>query len=146
METSKKVLKLAVALASGAVMMGAATQASADPLEGTWRVTRHGVNCATGDVLRTFQAIMQFSKGDTATGFGVPTGSTPANTSPEYGSWKRERGPHNYSFRLLSNGYDDAGVFEGPTEVSGNLELSKGGDSFTYTAVVSFFDAGGNHL
>ena len=65
-------------------MMGAASAASADPLEGTWRVTRHGVNCVTGVPVNSFQAIMQFSKGETATGFGVPPGSTPSNSTSEY--------------------------------------------------------------
>jgi hypothetical protein len=122
-------------------MMTASAVASADPLEGTWRVTRHGVNCATGAQVNSFQAIMQFNKGDSATGLGVPPGSTPGNSTPEYGTWKRERGPHHYSFKLISNGYDDAGVFEGPTVVEGKLELQKGDDAFTYTAVISFYDA-----
>ena len=140
------VLKLAIALASGATMLLAASYAGAEPLEGTWRVTRHGVNCVTGQQVNSFQAIMQFGKGDAVTGFAVPPGSTPANTSPEYGVWKHEPGPHHYSFKLLSNGYDDNGVFEGATEVSGNLQLQKGDDTFSYTAVISFFDANGGLL
>jgi hypothetical protein len=145
MEASKKVMKLAVALLSGSAMMAAASVASADPLEGTWRVKRHGVNCANGAPFPiSFNAIMQFAKGDTVTGYAVPPFSTPANGSPEFGSWKREPGPHNYSFKLLAYSYDDNGAFDGSATISGKLELQKGGDAFTYTAVIANYDVSGN--
>lgn len=143
-----RVLKLALALASGSTLAAAASVASADPLEGTWRVTRHGVNCITGAPGPfSFQAIMQFNKGESVVGSAVPPGSTLANNSPEFGSWKRDRGPHNYTFRLLTNAHDEtSGAFEGSAVISGNLELQKGDDSFTYTAVISNYDANGNLL
>jgi hypothetical protein len=143
-----RALRLAIALASGATMLLAASHASAEKpsVEGVWRVTRHGVNCATGQQLSSFQAIMLFNKEETVTGFGVPPFSTPANGSPDYGVWKREPGKHQYSFKLLSNNYDDAGAFDGTTEVSARLELANGGDALSYRATVSFFDANGQFL
>jgi len=147
MQASKQMLKLAVALFSGSAMIGAASVAHADPLEGTWRVKRHGVNCVTGAPLNTpFNAIMQFGKGETASGYTVPPGGTPGNSSPELGFWKREPGPHNYSFKLLDYGWDDSGTFEGSSTITGKLELQNGDNSFSYTAVVSNYDANGNLL
>jgi len=142
------VLQLAIALASGAALLSSASHANGwrDSVDGVWRVTRHGVNCASGQQLSSFQAIMLFNKEGTVTGFAVPPFSTPANGSPDYGVWKREPGPHNYSFKLLANNYTDEGAFDGTTEVSARLELERGGDAFSYTAVVSFYAANGQFL
>jgi hypothetical protein len=140
-------LKIAFALASGAAMLLASTYASADSgnasIEGVWRVTRHGVNCATGQVLASFPAIMAFSKGESYAGYAVPPGSTPAMSSPEYGTWQREHGHQNYSFKILSYGYDNTGAIAGSTEVTGDLVLADRGESFTYDSTVQIFDATG---
>ena len=147
----KPILKHALAFASGAAIMVAVSQASAQgaqpTLEGVWRVTRMGVSCATGQQVRpSFPAIMSFSKDGIYTGYGLPAGSTPAAGSPEYGTWKRDPGAQNYSFRFLDLNYDDSGAFDGTTEVAGTLQVAHGGDGFTYNATVGFFDANGNPL
>jgi len=138
---------LAAAALAAAGLASAPTHAFEPPsrLEGTWRVTRHGVDCQTGQQLSTFMAITTFAHGGTASGFGVPPGSSPALGSPEYGEWKREGGP-DYSFRLLSYAYDASGTFAGSAEVTGQLVLARGAEDFTYTSHVAFFDALGNPL
>ncbi len=79
---------------------------SCNGLEGVWRVTRTPINCATGEQVRpSFPAIMTFIKDGIYTGFGVPAGSTPTEGSSEYGTWKREPGVQNYSFRFLGQLY-----------------------------------------
>jgi len=117
-----------------------------DPLEGVWRVTRHGVDCQSGEQLSTFMAITTFARDGTVVGFGVPPGSSPAMGSPEYGIWKREDAAKSYSFRLLSYAYDATGAFDGSSEVAAQLALARGGDNFAYTATIAFYDAAGNHL
>jgi len=135
-----------------ACVAAAATAATAFPaialelpshLEGVWRVTRHGVDCQTGQVLGSFEAITIFSKGRTLTGFGVPPGSAPGLGSPEYGVWQHLGGP-NYAFRILSYGYDASGAFSGSSEVTGALELARDADHFSYTAKIAFFDTARN--
>jgi hypothetical protein len=41
---------------------------------------------------------------------------------------------------------DDSGTFEGSSTITGKLELQNGDNSFSYTAVVSNYDANGNLL
>jgi len=147
-----RVLRKAALLggAGAAMLLGIAPPASADngktPLEGVWRVTRHGVNCATGQVLSSFPAIMEFMRGGTWTGYAVPPGATPAMGSPDYGTWKRLSGSGGYSFRLLSYNYDAAGAFAGSTEVSADLTLTDDAKSFSYEGTVQFFDAAGSPM
>jgi hypothetical protein len=141
------VLRFVVACAAGAAAFATALPASAfespSRLEGVWRVTRHGVDCLTGQQLSTFMAITTFSKDETLSGFGVPPGSAPALGSPEYGVWKHLGGPR-YTFRILSYGYDASGTFNGSGEVTGQLELARDADHFTYTSKIAFFDTARN--
>lgn len=142
-----------IALACGAcaatmlaMVPPAQAQEGRAPLEGVWRVTRHGVNCATGEVKSTFPAIMEFIRGGTWTGYAVPPGATPALGSPDYGTWKREPGSGNYSFRLLSYSYDTAGNLSGSTEVTAKLTLAGDAQQFAYEGAIDFFDAAGNPM
>lgn len=139
---------LAVCLVGAAALLTTLSSNAHDlhsRLEGVWKVTRHGVDCQTGAQRSTFLAITTFAQGETLTGFGVPPGSTPAQTSPEYGIWRHLDGP-DYEFRFLSYGYDGSGAFSGSADVAGQLELDHGGDRFTYTSKITFLDAVGNQL
>jgi len=138
---------LVAGAAAAAVLGGLPAQAANDVssgLEGVWQVTRHGVDCQSGQQLSTFQAVTTFMRGGTATGYAVSPGSTPASGSPEYGVWKRAAAPGNYSFRLVSYDYDAGGVFTGSVQISGQLVLASGGGTFSYTANIVFLDAAGN--
>lgn len=114
-------------------------------LEGVWRVTRTGIDCQTGQQFGSFPAIMTFHHGGTLTGDAVPPGASPANGSVEHGVWQRRPGNHNYSFRFVSNSYDDTGAYEARTEITGAARLTNA-DTLTYTATIQFFDAAGNLL
>jgi len=144
--------RIAVVCAVGAVSAFAALPAARahspdSAIEGVWRVTRHGVNCQSGQVLATFPAIMAFEHDGGLTGYAVGPGSTPAQGSPDFGTWQREHGhdPH-YSFRFLAYNYDTNGAFSGTTEVNGKLKLNDQGTAFAYNAAVKFFDASGGPL
>jgi hypothetical protein len=117
---------------------------TAPTLQGTWRVTRHGVNCVTGQDVSSFPAIMTFNQGGTYTGYGVPPGGDPAQGT-EYGVWQRQPGRQTYSFRFVSYSYTAEGDFDGRLEVTGALQLTTA-DGFTYTSTIQIFDADGNLL
>jgi hypothetical protein len=85
---------------------------TAQTLQGAWRVTRHAVDCITGQDILSFPAIMTFNQGGTYTGYAVLPGGDPGQGT-EYGVWQREAGGHNYSFRTVSYGYTADGEFDG---------------------------------
>jgi hypothetical protein len=128
-----------------------ATLAWSDPgenhtptIEGVWQVTRVGVNCndpnqALGS---PFPAIMAFHRDGIVTGAAKSPVTGPFDT-PEYGSWKREAGSHNYSFRELSYRYDSNGTFVGSLVLTANVELT-GANTFIYSATIQLADANGN--
>ena len=62
---------------------------------GVWEVTRHGVDCDTGAEGPPFPALVTFHGDGTMT---ADTGG--ASNTNEYGSWQREPGSQNYSFRI----------------------------------------------
>ena len=115
---------------------------TAQTLHGTWLVTRHGVDCITGEEHSSFPAIMTFNQGGTYTGYGVPPGGDPGQGT-EYGVWQREPGSQNYSVRFVSYAYTAEGDVEARVEVTEALQLTSA-NSFTGTDTVQIFDANGN--
>ena len=114
-------------------------------VEGVWRVTRHGVNCVTGGEVSTFPALMTFHADGTVSGQAVAPGSTNAFGPAEHGVWSRSPGSHSFSFKLVSYGYDDSGIFSRHLEVSGTGQLTRG-NALSYKASIAFFDANDNLL
>jgi hypothetical protein len=144
-----RVKRSAIVLAFGAVAMLTPIRAGAEDfrntIEGVWQVTRHGVNCQTGQEVSTFPALMTFHADGTTHGDAVAPGSTAAEGTAEHGLWQREPGAHHYSFREISYGWLTTGVFAGSGVISGSLTLT-GSDSFAYNATIQFFDDNGNLL
>jgi hypothetical protein len=132
-------------LASG--QTNSQTCANSQSIVGTWVVTRHGADCSTGNQLGPdFPALMTFNQGGTLNAYAIPpNGSTPANSSPEYGTWFKT-GPHSYRFRDISFGYDGNGAFTGSAIVKAVVTLDGNADSFTYKATIDFYDASGKLL
>jgi hypothetical protein len=113
-------------------------------IEGVWQVSRVGVNCndpnqALGS---PFPAIMAFHRDGIVSGAAKSPVTGPFDT-PEYGTWKRESGRHNYSFREVSYKYDNNGTFLGPLVLTANVELT-GANSFIYGATIQIFNANGD--
>ena len=109
-------------------------------IEGVWQVVRHGVNCNDpNQVLSTFPAIMTFHRDGTMT---ADTGALEGSTN-EYGSWQREPGNHNYSFRDTSFSTDENGDLAISFLITATLHLTDA-NSFTYSATIQIFDADGN--
>jgi hypothetical protein len=85
---------------------------------------------------------MTFHRDGTMTAAANSPGAGPFDTN-EYGSWQREPGSQNYSFRDVSYAYDEKGTFVGSGHVTANVHLTSA-NSFTYRATIQFFDADGN--
>jgi len=113
-------------------------------IEGVWQVTRVGVNCndPNQQLGSPFPAIMTFHRDGTVTGAAKSPVTGPFDT-PEYGSWQREGGRQNYSFRELQYRYDGSGTFLGSLVLTANVELT-GANSFIYSATIQLADANGN--
>lgn len=113
-------------------------------IAGVWAVTRHGVNCDTGEDLSSFTALMTFHQDGTLSAQSY--GPFPENAfgGAEYGLW--QHGPGNtFSFRDLSYAYDDSGQFEASVIITGSGELTST-NSFSYSASIAVYDADGNLL
>ena len=113
-------------------------------IEGVWQVSRVGVNCnnPNQEFGTPFSAIMAFHRDGIVTGAAKSPVTGPFDT-PEYGSWQREQGKQNYSFREVSYKYDGNGAFAGSLVLSANVELTDA-NSFIYSATIQIFDANGN--
>jgi hypothetical protein len=74
---------------------------------------------------------MTFHRDGTMTAAANAPGGSPFDT-PEYGSWQREPGSQNYSFRAVSYGYDENGAFTGRGEITATITLAADGNSFTW--------------
>ena len=110
-------------------------------IEGVWQVARTGVNCDDPNqvLVGPFPAIMTFHRDGTMT---ADTGALEGFTS-EYGSWQREPGSQNYSFRDTSFGTDENGALAIVGIVTANVHLTDA-NNFTYSATIQLFDADGN--
>ena len=133
------------------LLLVGATMAWSDPgenhtptIEGVWQVTRVGVNCNNPNQAlgSPFPAIMAFHRDGIVTGAAKSPVTGPFDT-PQYGTWQREPGSQNYSFRALSYRYDDNGAFAGSLVLTANVELT-GANSFIYSATIQLADANGN--
>ena len=115
-------------------------------IEGVWQVTRVGVNCndPNQQLGSPFPAIMTFHGDGTVTGAAKSPVTGPFDT-PEYGSWQRERGRQNYSFRELQYRYDGSGTFLGSLVLTANVELT-GANSFIYSATIQLANANGDPI
>ena len=117
---------------------------SAPTIDGVWQVSRVGVNCSDPNQDRglPFPAIMTFHRDGIVTGAAKSPVTGPFDT-PEYGSWQREPGRQNYSFREVSYKYDGNGTFLGPLILTANVELTSA-NSFIYSATIQILDANGD--
>jgi hypothetical protein len=113
-------------------------------IEGVWQVSRAGVNCndPSQAVGASFPAMMAFHRDGIVSGAAKSPVTGPFDT-PEFGTWKREPGSQNYSFRELSYKYDNNGVFTGSLLLTANVELTDA-NNFIYSATIQIADANGN--
>ena len=145
MKLKTQIAMITLAVAASSLMVWSDGRKDHTPtIEGVWQVTRRGVNCndPNQDLGQFFPAIMTFHRDGTVTGAAKSPVTGPFDT-PEYGSWKREPGSQNYSFRELQYRYDGNGAFAGSLVLTANVELT-GANSFIYSATIELADANGN--
>lgn len=143
--TKRNLLKAALAIICTATLLIPAKVSAEDShgLVGVWRVTRHGVNCQTGQELNSFPALMTFHDDGTVLGEAVGPAGNPSQGTSEMGVWSRRGREH--SFHLTGYGSDGNGNVTGIAEITGNLQLT-GPNSFVYSATICFYDPAGNKL
>ena len=117
MKVKMQILAFVLSLAASTSLVWSAdipSQVTSPKLIGVWQAVRFGVDCDTGqDLGNSFPALVTFHSDGTMTGDTGPFGAT-----DEYGSWQREPGNHNYSFREVFYFYDENAVFARPRPAS----------------------------
>ena len=111
---------------------------------GVWEVTRHGVDCNTGQEMSSFPALMTFHRDGTLIGQAYSPVSTNAFGPAEHGVWQHAPG-NTFSARFVSYSYDDSGAFAGSIVVTATGQLTSA-NSFSYNATIQIYDADGNPL
>jgi hypothetical protein len=145
MKFKTQIAAITLALGAGTLLVWADPGENHRPtIEGVWQVSRVGVNCSAPnqDLGLPFPAIMTFHRDGIVTGAAKSPVTGPFDT-PEYGSWQREPGRQNYSFRELQYRYDGNGAFAGSLIITANVELT-GANSFIYNAKVQLTNANGD--
>jgi hypothetical protein len=137
MNLKRQTVVIAMALAATSCLV---FSASADPpanptLVGVWQVVRHGINCNTGQELRSFPILTTFN-GD----------GTLHIDGDIHGVWQREPGRQNYSFREVYYSFDpDSGDFTGFTVGTASVHMTSP-TTYTATATIQDFDPNGSLL
>jgi hypothetical protein len=142
MKRKTQIAVATLAIAASTLLVWSDTGENHTPtIGGVWRVTRVGVNCNDPNqvVSPPFPALMTFHQDRTVTGAAKSPVTGPFDT-PEFGSWQREPGSQNYSFREVSYKYDSNGTFLGPLVLTANVELTSA-NSFIYSATIQIFNA-----
>ena len=143
LKTQIAVITLAVA-ASTLLVWSDPGENQLPTIEGVWQVTRVGVDCSDPNQQRgePFPAIMTFHRDGLVSGAAKSPVTGPFDT-PQHGSWQREPGGQNYSFRALSYRYDDNGTFAGSLVLAAKVELT-GANSFIYSATIQLTNPNGD--
>lgn len=110
-------------------------------LEGSWNNQGTRLNCQTGAVIGTFQAMLTFARGNTMWDAG--TQISPALRSPSNGVWYYEGG-RNYESAFQFFRFNVDGTLAGRQIVRQHIQLSRDGNSYTATATAQVLDVNGN--
>jgi hypothetical protein len=123
------------------------TAANNPGIEGTWRVTVTQKVCATGaQIGLPFHSLLTFVRGGTMAGTTASPAFLPGQRSSDFGVWSQTDG-HNYlaaseAFIIFSGDL----FTQGSQIIRQSISLTNGGNGFTDTASVQFYDVNGNPL
>ena len=110
-------------------------------IEGSWDHVTTRLNCQTGAVLGTFQAMFTFSPGGTFWEAG--TNLAPSLRGPSHGVWERDSpGVYTTAFQFFRFNAD--GTLAGRQIVRQHIEVSDDGETYTATAMAQVIDVAGN--
>jgi hypothetical protein len=147
MNLKKQIVVIALALGVSTSLVSSQDRqsqqlrAATPTIEGVWQGTQMGVDCddPNQELTPPFPNITTFH------GDGTMTSDTGAleGTSNGYGSWQREPGSQNYSYRYTAFTTDENGALVISGIISTNLHLTEA-NSFTSSSTIQLFDADGN--
>ena len=110
-------------------------------IEGSWDHVTTRLNCQTGAVLGTFQAMFTFSSGGTFWEAG--TNLAPTLRGPSHGVWERDSpGVYTTAFQFFRFNAD--GTLAGRQIVRQHIVVSDDGETYTATATAQVLDVAGN--
>lgn len=129
---------LAVAIPQANANYGNDDRHGGGSLVGAWLVSGMPKNCVTGDPIpgAEFEALINFHEDSTMDAW-LQNRTITTTRSPNYGSWKRLRGPsgdgaHNYTARFIHLRYSaTTGAFAGRQYSQSTIVLNRRGDEFT---------------
>ena len=110
---------------------------------GTWDAVVTIRDCNSGAALNTFASIASFNQGGTT--IGSTSGIPQALRTPEHGIWRHISG-HSYQFSFKSFNFNAAGVATGYSIVTHDLELDRGGDTYTSSGIAQFYLMNGTQV
>lgn len=110
-------------------------------LEGSWNHQGMRLNCATGAVLGTFQAMFTFNRGGTFWESGTQT--SPALRSSSHGLWSYQSN-RRYTTAFQFFRFNADGTHAGRQIVRQQIQMSSDGNSYTATATAQVLDVNGN--
>jgi hypothetical protein len=126
----------AIAVAGGTIATaGAASESSGNQLAGTWVVTVN--RPAPLPPLTSLQVY-------TGKGSMVESANDSLSRTPQYASWERVAGREYAATGLMLRFDPQTGAFSGKQKINRTIELSADGQSFTFQARVTLYDASGN--
>ncbi|CAN5357490.1 hypothetical protein BH20ACI2_BH20ACI2_29270 [soil metagenome] len=105
-------------------------------LVGTWDAVVTIRDCNSGAALNTFPSIASFNQGGTS--IGSTSGIPQANRTPEHSVWRHVRG-HMYQFTFKTFSFSPTGAPVGYAIVTHDLELDRGGDTYTSAGIAQIF-------
>ena len=147
MKLKTKIATITLAVAASTILVWSDRAEKHTPtIEGVWQVTRVGVDCSDPNQQRgePFPALMTFHRDGLVSGAAKSPVTGPFDT-PQHGSWQREPGSENYSFRALSYRYDDNGAFAGSLVLTANVKLTDA-NSFIYSATIQLTNPNGDPI
>ena len=112
-------------------------------LVGTWDAVVSITNCATGDVITSFQSTGSFHKGGTFT--GVTSGTPPANRTPEVGIWRHVR-RNEYEFRFKAYLFNPAGAPIAYQIITHTINLDRDNEDYTSAGDARIFAMNGTQI
>ena len=114
---------------------------NARKLEGSWNHQGMRLNCQTGAIIGTFQALFTFTRGGTFWESGSQI--SPSLRSPSHGVWSYQSG-RRYTTAFQFFRFNADGTLAGRQIVRQQIELSHDGNSYTATATAQVVDVNGN--
>lgn len=110
-------------------------------LVGVWNLQVTGLNCQTGDAIRTFPSMFTIHRGGTMNEWGSNT--APSTRGLGQGIWSyASRGNYTSAFQFFRFNAD--GTLAGRQIIRQRIELSHDGNSFTSSATAQVLDVNGN--